>query len=778
VQPVDRMDVRLVPAALLAWGTVLLGLLGGWQLAAAVAGGALAGLPLVLRLDNRAVAAGLFVCLVMASGFALATALRAHAVTSHPLHAAVRDGAGVSMRVQLTDDPKLLHSAIPGAPQQVLVRADLRAADGYRSLHGAVVLLAPAKDWASLLPSQQVALFGRLGPPQRADLTVAAVQVRGPPTLIGESSWLQRVAGALRTKLHQASSRVLGGEPGGLLPGLVVGDTSGLTPELSADSKTTGLTHLTAVSGTNITIICGAILLLAQWAGAGPRTCAALAAVARVGFVVLARPSPSVLRAAVMGAIALLALVTGRRRQALPALCSAVIVLLMVSPQLAVDAGFALSVLATAGLVLLAPGWVRALRKRGVPAGVAELLAVPLAAHVVTAPVIAGLSAQLSLVAVLANIVAAPVVALATVLGVLATVLLSFWPGAGELVVRLAGPEVWWLVQVTHRCAAIPSASVAVPGGVPGALGMAGVTAVVLVLARSVVLRCLALAVLLGAGLVWVPTKVLTPGWPATGWAMVACDVGQGDALALSVGEHRAVVVDSGPDPRAVAGCLDRLGIREIPLVVLTHLHADHVDGLEGVLAGRSVGAVALGPLHLPADTLRRVQTVASRHGVPMVELDPGGSLQWPGLRLDVLGPVGTVPTVLGGDIGTELNDNSVVLAAQTAIGRVLLTGDVEVDAQKELLQTGVDLHADVLKVPHHGSRFSAPEFLDAVRPRVGLVSVGKGNTYGHPNAGVLEHLAVAGTTVARTDQRGDIALLPGPDGPSLVARGDPRPAP
>jgi len=120
-------------------------------------------------------------------------------------------------------------------------------------------------------------------------------------------------------------------------------------------------------------------------------------------------------------------------------LCSAVIVLLMISPQLAVDAGFALSVLATAGLVLLAPGWVRALRKRGVPAGVAELLAVPLAAHVVTAPVIAGLSAQLSLVAVLANIVAAPVVALATVLGVLATVLLSFWPGAGELVVRLAG---------------------------------------------------------------------------------------------------------------------------------------------------------------------------------------------------------------------------------------------------------------------------------------------------------------------------------------------------
>ncbi len=161
-----------------------------------------------------------------------------------------------------------------------------------------------------------------------------------------------------------------------------------------------------------------------------------------------------------------------------------------------------------------------------------------------------------------------------------------------------------------------------------------------------------------------------------------------------------------------------------------------------------------------------------------MVQLAPGQSLQWPQLRLDVLAPVGSVPTALGGDVGTELNDNSVVLVAQTAVGRVLLTGDVELSAQEELLQTGIDLHADVLKMPHHGSRFSTPQFLDAVHPRVAVVSVGKGNTYGHPNAGVLAHLTAAGTTVARTDERGDIALVPGQSGSSVVARGDPRPAP
>ena len=531
------------------------------------------------------------------------------------------------------------------------------------------------------------------------------------------------------------------------------------------------------MSGTNITIVCGAMLLLGQLAGAGPRTRAVVAAVVLVGFVILARPSPSVLRAAVMGAVALLALVTGRRRQALPALGAAVLLLLMVSPQLAVDAGFALSVLATAGLVLLAPGWVGAMRRRGVPPGIAELLAVPIAAHVVTAPVIAGLSSQLSVVAVLANILAAPAVGIATVLGVLATVLLPIWTPAGELVVRIAGPPVWWLVEVAHRCARLPSASVRVPGGAPGALGMAAVTVLVLVLARSTALRAIALAVVVGAGLVWVPTRILTPGWPVAGWAMVACDIGQGDALALAVGEHRAVVVDSGPEPRAVAACLDRLGVREVPLVVLTHLHADHVDGLEGVLAGRSVGAVAIGPLHLPQDTLRRVQAVAARHGVPVVELAAGRSLQWPQLRLDVLAPLRRAPTVLSGDVGTELNDNSLVMTAETAVGRVLLTGDVENDAQAELLHAGLDLHADILKMPHHGSRFSAPEFLDAVHPRVAVVSVGAGNTYGHPNTGVLQHLTDRGVTVARTDQAGDVAIVAGQDGPVLVKRGDPSPA-
>ena len=169
---------------------------------------------------------------------------------------------------------------------------------------------------------------------------------------------VQRVAGDLRGGLRDAARAVLAEDPAGLLPGLVVGDTSGVPPGLADDFRTAGLTHLTAVSGTNVAIICGAVLLLARLARAGPRTAAVLAALALIGFVVLARPSPSVLRAAVMGGVTVLALAVGRRRSVVPALAAAVIVLLLVDPGLATDPGFALSVLATGALVLLAPGMV------------------------------------------------------------------------------------------------------------------------------------------------------------------------------------------------------------------------------------------------------------------------------------------------------------------------------------------------------------------------------------------------------------------------------------
>ena len=731
-------------------------------------------------------AAGLLATGIGAAAVGGVATVAAHQVAGHPLRAAADAGSAATLEVVLTDDPAPLRSTGPG-DARVVVRAELAAAQtgGARWRgDGRVVLLAPAAGWAGLLPGQRATASGTLGAPTRGDLTVAVLRTRGPPRDVDPPPGVQLVAGDLRAGLRDTARAVLAEEPAALLPGLVVGDTSGIGADLADDFRTAGLTHLLAVSGSNVAFVLGAVLLLARLARLGPRTAAVLAILALVGFVVLARPSPSVLRAGAMGAVAILALALGRTRSVLPALAVTVIVLLLVDPALAVDAGFALSVLATAALVLLAPVVVTALRRRRVPPGVAEALAVPLAAHVVTAPVVAGLSGQVSLVAVLANLLAAPVVAPATVLGVLAAVLAPWWAAAAHVAVWLAGPEVSWLVWVARRCAAVPGATLTWPRGVAGGLLLAGLVLLGLVALRWRRVRLLALAVVVGLLLVLVPTRVVPVGWPPPDWAVVMCDVGQGDALVLATGEPgRAVLLDAGPDGSAVDGCLTRLGVRSLALVVLSHLHADHVDGLAGALRGRSAGAVALGPVHEPVATLGEVTRWARAAGAPVVGLERGITLRWPGLGLDVLGPVHPSPHVDAGD-GTEVNDTSLVLRATTPLGRILLPGDAEAESQESLLASGADLRADVLKVPHHGSRSSLPAFVTAAHARLALVSVGQGNSYGHPNPAMTGLLAGTGALVRRTDQSGDLAVVPAPGGGrsggglTVVARGDAPPGP
>jgi competence protein ComEC len=588
----------------------------------------------------------------------------------------------------------------------------------------------------------------------------------------------QRAAQTLRSGLRDAAG-VLDPEPRGLVPALVVGDTDDLPRQVVDEFQAAGLAHLLAVSGANLAVICVAVLLLLRTMRCGPRTAAAGAMVALVGFVVLAGPEPSVLRAGVMGAVALLALALGRQRAALPALGVAVIVLVLWDPAMAVSIGFALSVLATVGLVLIAPRWAERLAARGVPRGLAEALAVPAAAHLVTAPVVAGFAGQVSMVAVVANLVVAPVVAPATVLGVLAAVVAPMAPWLAELLVRLAGPEADWLILVARHAADVPGAVIAWPSGWLGGLLLVGCVALLIVALRRRRVRVLVGVLLTGLLVVLVPVRIIAPGWPPDGWAMVACDVGQGDGIVLATGEAgRAVVVDTGPEVAPMTACLDRLDVTRVPLVVLSHLHADHIGGLDAVLGDRAVGAVGVSRARSPRWAWEEVRRKAQDAGVPVVQLTAGQRLAWSGLVIEVLAPDEEEVMPGAESDGTEINNASLVLRATTPAGRVLLSGDVELDAQARLLDARVDLSADVIKVPHHGSRYTTPELFAAVHARIALVSVGSRNRYGHPSPFTLRMLAQMGTLVLRTDTGGDTAIVSTATGPTAVTRGPARSPP
>jgi len=462
------LDLRLVPAALTSWAVTAAGIL--WDqagsliaIAVSVATTAAAGWwgNRGRTADQRALAAGVSAVLLVGGGFAVAVTLRVDEVRHHAVSGHL--GEVTAVVVAPTETPRVLAGA------RMMFRGSLLELDGAQS-SGKVMVFASGAGYSRLTAGQPAAFRARITMPKRRDLTVAVLTANGEPTL-GDAAPIHRAAHHIRDRFAQASRMVLPADQAGMLPALVLGDTSTVPGQTTQDFRTSGLAHLTAVSGANVTIVCGAVLLTATLIG--PRAAVGLAAVTLLGFVVVVQPSPSVLRAAVMGAITLLAVLSHRRRQALPALAATVVVLMVGAPELAVDVGFALSVSATAALVLIAPVWSRRLTERGWPRPLAAAVSVAVAAQLVTAPLVAGISGSVSLVAVGANLVVAPVIPPITVIGSAAAALCPLWPAGAELLIRFTGPEVWWLMSVARWAATVPAAAVPVPSGGAGVVTVA-----------------------------------------------------------------------------------------------------------------------------------------------------------------------------------------------------------------------------------------------------------------------------------------------------------------
>lgn len=607
------------------------------------------------------------------------------------------------------------------------------------------------------------------------------------------ATWLPAQLGMAAAELRHGLVRQARQVPGAeLVPGFAVGDTSLVSEHLHGTMLESSLTHLTAVSGSNTGLVIAAVVWSVSRLGMLRRSRTIAAFCGLLGFIAVVGPDASVQRAAVMASVLLIGNFGGRRATALPALGCAALTLLALDPWQALQAGFALSVAATGGILICAAPLAKWLRLRTrFPNLIALPVGVAVAAQLFCGPLLLLLQPGVPAAGIVANVVAAPAAPLGTGLGLLAALLYPIAPPLASFVVHAASWPARWVAATAEVCATLPAGRWHWPGGWEGALllaacqlgvlaawalatGRIGLPRVGVAPPRSPWQSAPALpaairtvsALLLSSSLgIFLAFTLITPVATTLStprdWVLVACDIGQGDAVLVREPEHSdfVILIDTGDDPQALERCLNRFGVTRIGLLVLTHDDRDHVGALGSVV--ERVDHALISPTVSGEDAAARpvVQTL-ERSGIPYrvgAEGD-GGRVDDPGPNWQVLAPrAGLTPS--------ESNESSLVLVVEAAGHRMLMLADTGYQEQHRLRDHRALQEIDVIKVAHHGSKDQDPAMFGALAADWGVVSVGAENTYGHPNPEILAALERAGTTPLRTDLHGSVALLKQPDG-------------
>jgi competence protein ComEC len=614
----------------------------------------------------------------------------------------------------------------------------------------------------------------------------------------------------LRRGAAEALARVLPEPEAGLAAGILIGLRDRVDRDLAAAFTTAGVSHVVAISGWNIAIVAAAVAAMAG--GLGRRRRSVVTIVAIVAYVAFAGGSPSVVRAALMAGVVLLARESGRAGRATAALGWAATLLLISDPGLIADAGFQLSSLATAGLIAWATpltAWLARLGRGRLPGWLAESLGVSLAAQAATLPIILVSFGRLAILSPLVNLFVVPLVAPAMAVGIVALIggalVVGGVPaGLGAVLAAPAWVILRVLVAVVEAAAGLPFASISL-GPPLDAIAATVVVAGLVGITRwrrgprmaptdraaptssgpgsqpathdghqrgGAATRAGLVALIVAAT---VAGGVVTTRSPGIARVSVL-DVGQGDAILVEGSRGGRLLIDGGPDPDRLLVELDRRippWDRRIDAVILSHPHEDHVAGLGLLLERYRVDRVfepgMRGPGPGYAAWVRRVSGPAS----PIrLGLAAGDHLKVDEVALRVLWPLAGAVPAEPPDGGTGINNVSVVVLGEVGGRRFLLMGDIEEEIDPSLLAAGLPT-VDLLKVAHHGSRTATTEpFVAAVRPRVAVASAGAGNPYGHPTRATLDRLAAAGARVLRTDRDGTVVVGFEADGMTVRTEG------
>lgn len=760
-----RVAASSVFAGAFLGGVASAAIIGSWAITVALALGLVLALRLVDRPSHRTavfVAVALLALLGhtrFASAGGGAASLPPGALGTHEVVGTIRDDPrvrGIYARVDLELE-ELDRRPIDGAVR-ITLTAPLDPLEAGERLRMVVDLEEPpeieAFDYPAFLASRGISAVG--GFPDRWER-------------IGQSGDWRAPLRALRREMNANIERVIPAPESSLAAGVLVGERGAMPPDLTEALRRTGTTHLVVVSGQNVAMLLGFGVALLTLVVSRRRASLALLALL-FPYVAFVGADPPVVRAAVMAVGIVIAGAMGRRTPGWIYLVYAAALMVAWSPSLANDVAFQLSGTATAGVMVVAPTLKHAMLARlrwpdsGGRAALVEMVATALGATLAVLPVQVAAFERVSLIAVPANVAVAPLYA-----GTLLAAFLAALAGATEVTTTAARPVLELLpsafIWTVERFDQVPGGEFAVraplAAGLAWYVGLAAVTwlfdrrterPAALELAQHGAFSWTAGLAVVAIGL-WL--AVLQPTREDA--RVTFLDVGQGLAVLIEDG-GTSVLFDAGPPDGSVVLALPS-EVGDLDAVIVSHTDADHAGGLVPVLGRLSVGALLA---EERTGSALRAELPEARAIRP---LDIGDRIHLSErTTIEVLSP----PTVSRGAAHESDNDGSLVVLVTIGERRILVTADIEEAAESWLLETGTSLQADVLLVPHQGSKTSStPAFLDAVAPAAAVLSVGAGNSYGHPAEEVIARYE--GVPLFRTDEDGTVTVTS--DGEQLWIR-------
>lgn len=577
------------------------------------------------------------------------------------------------------------------------------------------------------------------------------------------ASFFIKAGQAIRYRIVSVIDKSLPRQQAGLLNGMLIGYREGLSQEVTDAFSNAGLTHIMAVSGANVVFLIIPLAFLFKRLRFGNKISGLLTMAFLLIFIFITGFEPSVLRAVVMASVILTARMLNRETDIYTTIAFAATLLLICSPYMLFNTGFQLSFAATLSIIMLYKNIKKLLSCRFIPSAVASILAATVAAQLGVLPITLACFNKVSLIAVLSNLLAVPLLEFITILGMFMAVLGQICILFSQLLGYINCVLLSAILYITKISSGLPFASIRTVTPSAPAIILYYIALWFLPWYRplkNIRIRPVYITAVLTISALAISASFLIPGK----LEVVFLDVGEGDSAFIKTCSGRNILLDGGgsTDPTAssktgesvIAPFLLDKGVTVLDAVIASHGHSDHIQGLQTVLEQFSVKSLII-PVVADEKEFGKLLELAAEKRINVSRCEKGDIIKLDGkTSFDVLSP----SPELEKD-NTSLNNTSLVLKLHYGAADILFTGDAQAEAEKEMLESGVDLDAEVVKIAHHGSSTSSgKDFIESIGAASAIISVGK-NNFGHPSPVTLGLLKEENIRVFRTDERGAVIL-------------------